>query len=391
MSRVLETRQVVSSREDLAGRLDDRNDDDVLTCWLKAIESRQDRKRVTPLLPSDSVTEGKSPGVAPGIRPAQTAAAKENPASLHPTFPRLNLAELLSPDRPPREWVVRGLIPAGTSVSIVAAAGTGKSLLVLAMSLAVARGDNDFAGYPISQRRRVFLIDMENTENDLADRFTSLGVTEGDADQLSGLILIHLPQLDGLDTAAGAQQLQQNLEAYELGAGDVVVLDSLQRVITGDENDADTLRKFYRHTGKMLKRLGITVIRTDNTGKDPSKGARGTSGKRDDVDIELILTRDARDHDRMTLTPGKSRLPDIKVARLTRAIDDTTGRLQYKGVGATDPGVDPVSDVIRALDALGVPSEAGEDKARAALKNANLQFLRKDVRAALKQRKSALA
>jgi hypothetical protein len=70
------------------------------------------------------------------------------------------------------------------------------------------------------------------------------------------------------------------------------VLDSFQRVTSGPENDSDTIRAYYLHTGIRLKRRGITVIRTDNTGKDINAGARGSSGKRDDLDVELILTPD---------------------------------------------------------------------------------------------------
>jgi hypothetical protein len=45
-------------------------------------------------------------------------------------FPRLNLGQLLRDDRPEREYVIRGLIPAGASVALVAPAGSKKSLLL---------------------------------------------------------------------------------------------------------------------------------------------------------------------------------------------------------------------------------------------------------------------
>jgi KaiC/GvpD/RAD55 family RecA-like ATPase len=379
------TRGIVASRKDLAGRLEDRDDDDVQACWLNAADSRQERKLVTPLLHRDSAKEGASSVVPPRIRPVGTTGSAEV-TSAPPAFQRLDLAALLSPDRPPREWVVHGLIPAGTSVSIVAAAGTGKSLLMLAMSISIARGYSDFAGYSISRRRRVFLLDMENTENDLADRFTSLGIRAGDVDDLSDLVLIHLPGLAALDTSQGAQQLKANLDAYGIKEGDVVVLDSLQRVIDGPENDADTLRAFYRHTGIMLKRLGITVIRTDNTGKDPARNARGSSGKRDDVDLELVLTRDAQDQEQLTLKPGKSRLPDIKVVRLTCAIDELTGHLRY--IGSGDPFAARLAKAVVMLDELELPLNISEAKANEALQKAGANVVRTVLRAALKQRKN---
>src|SRR5215207_7410755 len=65
----------------------------------------------------------------------------------------------------------------------------------------------------------------------------------------------------------------------------------MSRAVAGEENSADTLRNFNRHTGSLLKRHGNTWWRADHSGKDPTKGARGTSAKNDDVDIVWQLNR----------------------------------------------------------------------------------------------------
>nr|WP_243703133.1 DUF3631 domain-containing protein [Mycobacterium marinum] len=63
-----QTRYVVTSRDDLRTRLNDRNDDDVLTCWLKATDARQNVKEVRP----DQISNNKSsPVSAPKPPPAQ--------------------------------------------------------------------------------------------------------------------------------------------------------------------------------------------------------------------------------------------------------------------------------------------------------------------------------
>jgi hypothetical protein len=109
-------------------------------------------------------------------------------------FPRLDLAALLSVERPAREWLWWRLIPLRAAVATVAPAGTGKSLLILALMIAIARGDRAFAGLRITNRR-VFLVDMENTEDDLADRFRDLGVTAAEVASLDNLVFLHLPML----------------------------------------------------------------------------------------------------------------------------------------------------------------------------------------------------
>ena len=272
-------------------------------------------------------------------------------------YPRLDLAALVSTERPPREWVITGLIPAGASVALIASAGTGKSLLLLSAMIGVARGDQTFAGLPIPRGRRVVLLDMENTRDDLADRLLALGVSAADVDELENLVIIHLPPLAPLDTEVGGAELAALLDAYGIKAGDVVVLDSLQRVIKGPENDSDTLRAFYRCTGMELKKRGLSVVRTDNTGKDAGKGARGTSGKRDDVDVELILTRDADNPDRLRIKPGKSRLPEISSVLINREVDED-GHLRFTTAG--DPFRAIVADAHRLPEGPTCPWCGGE-------------------------------
>jgi hypothetical protein len=302
---------------------------------------------------------------------------------LRERFPRLDLAALLDPDRPPREWVVSGLLSAGASVSLVAPAGSMKSLVSLALSLAVARGDSAFAGLAIQRQRRVLYVDAENTEDDLADRLRDLGVRPED---MAELVYLHLPSLPPLDSPAGGSVLLYLCQEYGLTRGDLVVLDSFQRVVDGAENDSDTYRAFYKSTAAPLKKRGFTVLRTDNTGKDTGRGARGSSSKRDDVDIELRMTRDGT---ALKLEPGKVRIAGIEVLQLTYLVDDD-GRLTFTSAG--DPWRESVDAARDALDRLGVPHDAGERPACDALKEAGGHtHARAAVRQAVRERKDRAA
>ncbi|PFG40606.1 AAA domain-containing protein [Georgenia soli] len=300
-------------------------------------------------------------------------------------FARLDLYQLLDPNRPEREWVVHDLVPAGTAVAIVAPAGVGKSLLLLAMALDIARGKPDFAGLVIPQARRVLIVDMENTADDYAERLSSLGITRDNvADLDDRFVLIDLPPLAALDTAEGGRELMSILDAYDIGPGDVVVLDSFQRVTEGKENDSDTARAFYRHTGAVLKKRGVTVVRTDNTGKDAEKGARGTSSKRDDVDLELLLTRDADDPGRLYLKPGKSRLAGIASLTLTQGHDED-GWLIY--TASSNPWRAKVDHALQVLAGLDLPSDASQRDTEKAVKGAGHKVPRAALREALKLRR----
>ena len=379
---------VVADRDD-PGRAHAR---DVLTSLRKAGISARKFEPATGKDTADHLAAGLTladlaPVTADTDEPAPDALPSNDLEAVRARFPRLDLAALLSAQRPPREWVIPGLIPAGAAVALIAPAGTGKSLLLLSAMIGVARGDRAFAGLPIPRARRVVLVDMENTEDDLADRLLALGITAADVADLENLVIIHLPPLTPLDTEAGGLEFGALIDAYAIQAGDVVVLDSLQRVVKGPENDSDTLRAFYRCTGMALKKRGLAVVRTDNTGKEPDKGARGTSGKRDDVDVELILTRDTDHPDRLRIKPGKPRLPDIASVLINRDTDDD-GHLSFTTAG--DPFRALVGDAHQALARLDIPIGTGERKAAATIKANGLTIVRAALRVAIKERKSPL-
>lgn len=286
-------------------------------------------------------------------------------------FPLLDLAPLVDPDRPPRRWLWEGLIPEGDQASLVAPAGEGKSLLALALSLAAVRGQSSFIGRSIHLpgRGRVLYVDMENSEDDWADRLTALGVTPAELPRLAQRFLpLSLPALPGLDTQAGGRALMAVLDTYEVGAGDLLVLDSTQRVTSGEENSNDTMRALYLHTTTALKRRGVTVLRTDNTGWN-GEHERGASSKRDDVGYSILLRRDKRDRDVFTLEQTKSRgAVNGLSAKVTFRRHTVAGRLRFDT--ERDQFATHVEAVKDLLAVLGVDIETGVNAAWETVKQA---------------------
>ena len=68
-----------------------------------------------------------------------------------------------------------------------------------------------------------------------------------------------LPPLPPLDTARGSAELEAILDGYGIEAGDVVVLDSMQRVTAGPENDADTARNLGSVYPPTLRRRSLSL------------------------------------------------------------------------------------------------------------------------------------
>lgn len=156
---------------------------------------------------------------------------------------------------------------------------TGKSLLALDVAARSATGRLIFGQY-LTRKLSVVYLDMEMTENDLAERLEDMGY--GPEVDLSHLHYYLLPSLPPLDTRQGGEVLQRIVRLFK---ADLVIIDTTSRVISGKENDSDTLINLYRNTGLLVKQEGCTLWRLDHAGKKLDAGQRGTSAKNDDVDL----------------------------------------------------------------------------------------------------------
>ena len=124
------------------------------------------------------------------------------------------------------------------------------------------------------------------TQPDLQERLHSLGYDQPDSTLKQHLHYYQLSPWPPLDTAAGGQRLLK--EALNVNA-QLVVIDTLIRTVEGEENSADTIKNFSRYTAVPLKAAGIALLRIDHAGKDLTRGQRGTSAKRDNVDVVWLL------------------------------------------------------------------------------------------------------
>lgn len=287
---------------------------------------------------------------------------EETAVPLIESFALLDLAALVAPDRPPRVWTWDGILPKGEQASLIAPGGAGKSLILLALAVALALGRDEFIGRPLTFTGRVFYVDMENSEDDWAERLLSLGVTPANVGRLcSRMVPLSMPPLRGLDTRVGAAQLMALLERHGIGSDDLLVLDSTQRVTEGDENSNDTIRRLYLHTVAELKRRGITTFRTDNTGHEGDR-ARGASAKRDDVGYSWFLKPDPKDEEVFTLESSKRRAKGRAVKFTFRRTEDEQGRLRFTEAEGPRLG-DVMADARTYLDRLGIDPFLGQNKA----------------------------
>lgn len=313
--------------------------------------------------------------------PAPVALEAAAPALEGPPLnPCIDWHELWSRAEDNDEWIVEPLLPARRMVALYSAPKAGKSLLMLELAVAVARGTPVLGTTP-DRPYRVLYVDFENDPQ--GDILTRLEAMDVGPDGLGNLCYLTFPSLAWFDTAAGAADLLRHVEAYDC---EVVIIDTVSRAVSGEENDNDTWLSFYRHTGLALKRAGVACIRLDHSGKDREKGMRGGSAKAGDVDAVWRLT--ALSETTILLECTDQRMPvPVKRLTLTRKEWPLEHRIDADVMAAANTRV---TEVDEQLTALQVPNQASVRDATKALRRGGYKARNDAIRGAVRERKGRL-
>lgn len=282
-------------------------------------------------------------------------------------------AEFWARDRREADWLFDDVLARGRGHAIYAGFKTGKSLFTLSL-----------AAHLVLRGVAVVYLDFEMGEDDLYDRLSDMGY--GADTDLSCLHYAVLPSLPPLDTELGSLALFDKVDAVQAihpEAHVAVIIDTTARAVAGEENSADTYRDFYRFTGLGLKQREVTWARLDHSGKDKSKGQRGSSAKGDDVDIVWRLVRTDNG---IELQRDASRMGWVSAKVAFRQMADP---LRFVRIAEDWPA--GTAEVARILDDLGVDIAAGERPAGQAMRDAGHHRTQQVVRAAQKYRRQVAA
>ncbi|GAA1083689.1 AAA family ATPase [Pseudonocardia alni] len=303
-------------------------------------------------------------------------------ADIAAKYTPLDWAELFAADDLAPVWLAEPIIEAGKSTAIFSPPKAGKSLVTLDIVAALAAG-RPVLGRPGPGRPvRTLYVDAENSPTDLHQRLHAMGYGPGDLD---ALVYMSFPLLPPLDTVRGGRHLRALVAAHDV---ELVVLDTVARVVEGEENSADTFRGLYSHTLQHLKADGVAVLRLDHAGKDPAKGQRGSSAKGDDLDTVWALT--AGEEGRVTLRCERQRSGhhplSVSMQRRTRPL-----RHLLVAAPTADCPDAAIAKLIEHIDDTGVPAEAGRPTVVKAITTAGISASNVDLTTAIRIRKKRAA
>ena len=231
----------------------------------------------------------------------------------HRGFAFTPVGELVANLRPV-SWLVRGYVEADSLALVYGEPGHGKSFLAIDLAASVATG-TPWHGAE-TKPGAVFYIAGEG-HNGLARRFKAWETTRGAS--LTGAPLYvsqRAAPLDDKDSAAKVLRVVDDLAAEARQAPALIVVDTLARCFGGDENSATDIGAFVANLDALRHRWNATVLVVHHSGKDSTRGARGSTALRGAVDAEYRVTKDAAGV--VTLEAGKMKDGDTPERRAFR-------------------------------------------------------------------------
>jgi hypothetical protein len=169
--------------------------------------------------------------------------------------------------------VIDGLAYRGRWTAIASPAKAGKSTVILALAIQTAQTGQD-----------VIYVDAEMGRGDVLERVEDWMNLK--PDDLAHLHYTDLPPK--LDVVQGAMALYHTCERIHPA---LVIIDGLNGVVNGAENDDTTWRDMFELAIAPLKQNGIAIITADNTGHGDKTRPRGSSVKLDKADAIVAMER----------------------------------------------------------------------------------------------------
>jgi hypothetical protein len=180
-------------------------------------------------------------------------------------------------------YVVKGLLSRHSHALMYGPPGAGKSFLALDLAYAVAQG-REWMGHKVNGGIVVY-IPFEGGGG-MGKRVQALVAKHGHAPNFR---VIESPDYN-LQELSGRQALGQDLAA---ALGDekpvLIAFDTLARCLRGDENSAKDMGELNSAIAALIESTGCCALLIHHSGKDASRGARGSSALLGALDTEIQI------------------------------------------------------------------------------------------------------
>ena len=255
-------------------------------------------------------------------------------------------------DPPSKRHLIKGILAWGETSAWIGAPGSLKSALLASAAICVGAG-LDWHGYRNKGAAGVVYFAIERSDlvkRRLRAHRARLGLKGTPICVSSATIDLTSPNAfkKVIDTIRDAKTILQT----DIG---LVIIDTLAKLLAaagGDENSAKDQGAVFANVQRVKNATGVHVALIGHTGKDESRGARGSNALLGDVDVMVTISGD-----------------EIKTATVTKANDAPEGVLfsfksEVHDFGTDDDG-DPITVNIVTARGCFVPGRCEIRRAKA--------------------------
>ncbi|CDM88583.1 AAA family ATPase [Xenorhabdus bovienii] len=200
------------------------------------------------------------------------------------------------------DYVVKGIIPAHSLCSIYGASGSYKSFLAGAWGCHIATG-KAWAGKQVVQGSVLYVVGEGGIG--VPRRIKAWEIVNGQT--VENMYLINTPVFPA--SPAEVYELVIAAQQVESETGQpvrLIILDTLARCFGGaGENDSKDMGAFVRGCDELKAKTGASILVVHHSGKDESKGARGSSAFRAALDVEYRINREGKKGGALVITCTK--------------------------------------------------------------------------------------
>lgn len=235
----------------------------------------------------DAANDYRHPGgmAWPGepLAPAQEAA----PIATGPRFKLTPVVELLK-EPEPLEWLIKGYLLPASSALLFGEPAAGKSLVGIDWAACIALG-RDWNRHPVKAGPVVYL--AGEGHHGISRRLKAWAIHNNAGHDLERAPIFVSERGGAMDTRDGLAEVAEAIDAVaeEHGPPVLIMVDTLHRNMTGDENAAKDMSAYFTHTDWLRLRYGAAVLTVHHSGHGDQKRARGSSAIKGAVDTELLV------------------------------------------------------------------------------------------------------
>lgn len=215
----------------------------------------------------------------------------------------LELQKLLEPKEPslklyngydilsaptPKSWLIKNHILLGPFFEMYfGASGNGKTFVVVDIMLSIATGQPEWCGNKVRQGKVLYLCGEGSL--DVRARI-AVWCQEHGINKLENFYMSE--EAAHIDTKDGMSRVLQSLEYYNFQP-DLIVVDTLNRFMEGDENDTQSAGAFISACAQLQHYFNacVTIVHHTGLAEDAQRRARGSSAFRGALDIQFMVTK----------------------------------------------------------------------------------------------------